>query len=212
MPSLTTLVNGTVPVANDFNGNFQALNNAIGSLTSISAWAAGEIPYCSATNTLSRLSPGSVGQVLTMVGSFPAWSGVTVTDQLTGLALSNNGSDAVNDIDIAVGAAASEDATVANRLLMSLTSGITKQLDAAWAVGTNQGGRDTGAIADGTWHVFLIERTDTGVVDVLYSLSPTAPTLPTSYTKQRRIGSILREAGSIVAFTQDGDEFLRKAT
>jgi hypothetical protein len=209
MPSLTTLVDGTVPVAADFNTNFQALNNAIGSLTAISAWATGEMPYASSANTWSRLSPGSAGQVLTMGASVPAWAAATgVVDQLCGLAMSN-GSDATNDIDISVGAAASDDATYANRILMTLTSGLTKQLDAAWAVGTNQGGRDTGSIADGTWHVFLIERVDTGVVDVLFSASATAPTLPTSYTKQRRIGSILREAGAIVAFTQDADEFLR---
>jgi len=68
---------------------------------------------------------------------------------------------------------------------------------------------DTGSIADTTYHVFLIKRVDTGVVDALFSTSATTPTLPTNYTKQRRIGSILREGGAIVAFSQNGDEFLR---
>lgn len=75
MPTLITLVDGTVPVAADFNGNYTALNNAIGSSTTISAWSTGEIPYASATNTLSRLSPGSVGKVLTMGASVPQWDG-----------------------------------------------------------------------------------------------------------------------------------------
>ena len=75
MPTLTTLVDGTVPVAADFNGNYQALNNVVGSLTSISAWATGEMPYASAANTWSRLSPGSNGQVLTMGASVPGWQG-----------------------------------------------------------------------------------------------------------------------------------------
>lgn len=128
---------------------------------------------------------------------------------LFGLTLSNNGSDATNDIDIAAGMAAQE-ASPWN--LMQLAAGITKQLDAAWAVGTNAGGRDTGSIANGTWHVWLIRRSDTGVVDVLFSTSASAPTMPTNYDQKRRIGSILRESGAIVAFSQVGDEFLRKAS
>jgi hypothetical protein len=213
MPAMVVLVDGTVPVAADFNGNYTALNNAIGSATAISAWAIGEIPYASATNTLARLTPGSAGQVLTMGVSIPAWaSAAGLTDQLTGLALSNNGADATNDIDIAVGAAASADAAIANRVFMSLTSALTKQLDVNWVVGTNQGGLDTGAIGNNTYHVHLIERVDTGVVDALFSLSATAPTMPTNYTKSRRIGSIMRESAAIVLFDQDGDRFQRKAS
>lgn len=125
-----------------------------------------------------------------------------------GLTLSN-GSDATNDIDIAAGMAA-QSATPWN--LMQLAAGITKQLDAAWAVGSAAGGRDTGSIANGTWHVWLIRRSDTGVVDVLFSTSATSPTMPANYDQKRRIGSILRESGAIVAFSQVGDEFLRKAS
>lgn len=124
---------------------------------------------------------------------------------LYGLTLSNNVADATNDIDVAVGVAI--DST--NAYVMTLGSAITKRLDAAWAVGNNGGGLDTGAIANNTYHVFLIKRVDTGVVDVLFSASPTSPTLPTNYTLFRRIGSILRETGAIVAFAQRGDIFLR---
>lgn len=210
MPAMVTLVDGTVPVAADFNNNFSALNAAIGTSTTISAWALGEIPYASAANALSRLAAGTAGQVLTMTGAgIPGWGNVALSDQLTGLELANNVGDATNDIDIAVGAAASDDAAIASRIFMSLTSALTKQLDAAWAVGTNAGMRDTGSIADGTWHIFVIERTDTGVVDILASTSATSPTMPASYTKKRRVGAILRESGVIVPFSQDGDEFIR---
>ena len=75
MPILVTLVDGTIPVAADFNGNYQALNNAIGSSTTISTWSIGEIPYASATNTLSKLTPGSQGKVLAMGASVPQWDG-----------------------------------------------------------------------------------------------------------------------------------------
>lgn len=122
---------------------------------------------------------------------------------LSGLTLSNNVSDATNDIDIAAGVA--NDST--NARTLQLTSGLIKKLDASWAVGTNQGMRDTGSISNATWHIFLIMRPDTGVVDVLASLSATAPTLPANYVYFRRIGSIVRTGGTIKAFTQYGDNF-----
>lgn len=122
-----------------------------------------------------------------------------------GLTLSNSSTDAANDIDIAAGEAAS---TEANPVLMVLPSGISKRLDAAWAVGTNQGGLDTGSVTSTTYHVWLIQRSDTGVVDVLFSASATSPTMPTNYDRKRRIGSILRKIGAIVQFRQVGDDFL----
>ncbi|WP_141502309.1 hypothetical protein [Rhizobium sp. J15] len=130
-----------------------------------------------------------------------------VPGQIYGLTLSNNVADATNDIDIAAGSAASDGATP---YLMTLGSALTKRLDAGWSVGTNQGGLDTGSVANGTYNVFEIQRSDTGVVDALFSLSATAPTMPANYDRKRILGSILRESGAIVAFTQVGDIFKRK--
>jgi len=99
---------------------------------------------------------------------------------------------------------------VGNRILMSLGTTYTKKLT-AWSVGSGLGCLDTGAVAAFTWYsVFLIERTDTAVVDVLCSLSATAPSMPTNYTKKRRIGSILTDwtnTGSLYFFSQDGNRF-----
>lgn len=122
---------------------------------------------------------------------------------LWGCVISNNVADATNDIDVTAGFAA--DST--NVVLMHLATALTKRLDATWAVGNNQGMRDTGSISDATWHIFIIMRPDSGVVDVLASLSATAPTMPTNYTYFRRIGSIVRTGGAIKAFTQYGDLF-----
>lgn len=116
-----------------------------------------------------------------------------------GLFFANNAIDPTNDIDIAPGAAAS-DATVPST--MTLSTGILKRLDAAWAVGSGNGGLDTGTIANTTYHVWLIQRSDTGVVDALFSTSATSPTMPSGYDRKRRIGAILREAGVIVPFAQ----------
>jgi len=115
---------------------------------------------------------------------------------IQGLTYSNNGSDATNDIDIAAGACV--DATGALDMVLSAT--LTKRLDAAWAVGTNQGGLDTGSIGNSDYYIWLIKRSDTGVVDALFSTSATAPTMPTNYDYKRLIGWFKRVGGTIVAF------------
>jgi len=121
---------------------------------------------------------------------------------LSGYTMSTAGSSAT--MTVAAGSAA--DST--NVVFINLNSSISKTTS-SWAVGTGNGGLDTGAIANNTWyHFHAIRRPDTGVVDVLVSLSPTAPTLPANYTQFRRIGSG-RTNGSAqwLKFVQDGDYF-----
>lgn len=128
---------------------------------------------------------------------------------LVGLTLSNDGTTPNTVLDVAAGACNSDDATITDRILMTLGTAFTGTTGGTWVVGSGQPKLDVGAIAAATWyHVFLIERTDTNVVDILFSLSPTAPTLPTSYTKQRRLGSFQTDgSANILAFVQDGDRF-----
>lgn len=116
---------------------------------------------------------------------------------ITGLTLSAAGSTAT--FGVAIGAAAG----------MVLSSAYTKTTS-AWALGTAAGSLDTGAIANSTWyHVYLIQRSDTGVVDILTSLSASAPTMPTNYDRKRRIGSMKTDGSAQwVKFSQRGDEFL----
>lgn len=134
-------------------------------------------------------------------------SGPQLQGTIVGLTMSNNASDANNDIDIAVGSAASD---ASPYYLMSLGSILTKRLDAAWAVGNNSGGLATGSKANSTWyHVFLIQRSDTGVVDVMFDTSVTGANAPANYDRKRRIGSVRTDgSGNILAFFQDGDLFL----
>lgn len=122
-----------------------------------------------------------------------------------GLTLSAAGSTAT--FGIALGTAT--DST--NAAAMALASAYTKTTS-AWAVGTGNGALDTGAIANNTWyHVYLISRPDTGVVDVIFSVNGPSlgPTMPTNYTLKRRIGS-MKTNGSAqwIKFTQNGDTFL----
>lgn len=121
-----------------------------------------------------------------------------------------NGTDATNDIDIAVGGC--RDTTAAFDLI--LLSATTKQLDATWVTGTNNGGRFDAAISDGTWFVFAV-RESGGTVGVGFSKSlvPTAaPNYPASATYQL-IGCILRESAAIVGFFNppNTNEFIRKS-
>ncbi|CAN7548450.1 hypothetical protein LJR220_004951 [Bradyrhizobium sp. LjRoot220] len=125
---------------------------------------------------------------------------------LAGLTLSTAGGS--SGFSVAAGVATSDDAATSMQLAASLSKST-----AAWAVGTATGSFDgTGAApsASSNWyHVHLIKRTDTGVVDVLTSLSATTPTLPANYLKFRRIGS-MKTNGSFqwIAFSQLGDTFL----
>ena len=111
----------------------------------------------------------------------------------------DNGTDAVNDLNINTGGAM--DATGA--YWMTLATALGKQSDVAWAVGGTTGapagGLDTGAVGNNDYYIWLIARSDTGVVDALYSLSSTAPTMPANYDFKRLIGWFKRVAGTVVA-------------
>jgi hypothetical protein len=121
---------------------------------------------------------------------------------LAGLTLSTAGSSST--FGVAVGQAV--DST--NAAPMTLASAYTKTTS-SWAVGSGNGALDTGSIANATWyHVYLIMRSDTGVVDVLVSTSASSPTMPTNYDYKRRIGAMLTNGSAQwVAFIQNGDEF-----
>jgi hypothetical protein len=163
---------------------------------------------CTVPNTLTNGTNADATQVMANFAAILTCLNNPVTQAaprsyLAGLTLSTAGSSA--NFGVTVGVATSDDATVS----MTLPTSYAKTTG-AWAVGSGNGSLDTGTIANNTWyHVFLIERTDTGVVDVLISLSATAPTLPTSYTKQRRIGSMKTDGSARwTSFVQVGDEFL----
>lgn len=140
--------------------------------------------------------------------STPTPAAAVLFNYLGGLTLSNDTVSPNTVLAIATGSAASDD----NSIMMTLAAAnYKKNCNAAWAVGNNNGALDSGsALAASTWyHVFLIERPDTFIVDVLISTSATAPALPANYTKKRRLGSILTNASSqIIAFIQYGDKFL----
>lgn len=183
--------------------------------------------YTIDTSTSALTVPGfAAGGPIAMAGNAitnPA--GEWLRGHIDGLKLSNNGSDATNDIDVGTGSAGSREATPR---LMTLTGTLTKRLDANWSAGTGNGMRWSGeAIANKTYHVFLGTKSDGSDGDVFAYPGTAGVDADTeafaatvlaawqgeaggaSYEGVRRIGSILRSAGAIVPFKQYGDYFYR---
>ena len=149
------------------------------------------------------LSATSNSQLRDAIGAKAATS--APRGHIAGLNLQAGSSDPSNDILINIGSCASTN----NLVSMTLNSPIEKRIDAAWTVGSGNGGLDIGSVStDAVYHVYLISRSDTGVVDAIFSLSASAPTLPTNYTDYRRIGSVIRVSGVFRPFYQLGDRFL----
>lgn len=111
-----------------------------------------------------------------------------------GLRISNH-TDASHDISISAGSIRD----FADTVTMTLASAMVKRIDASWAAGTGNGGLATPASLTGdTWyHVFIIED-GAGTIDAGYDTSTTAANLLTdsSYTKYRRIGSVLTDSSA----------------
>ena len=180
---------GVTTVAPSKNAVYDSLMAKTGANLAIGSDANGDM-YYRASSVLARLAKGTAAQALVMNGTATAPEWGTIASGyplgfLSGLALSN-AADTDHDILIAVGEC--RDSTDAADI--TLASALTKRADAAWAVGSTEGGMDTGSIpASATLHVWLIKRSDTGVVDALFSISATAPTMPASYDYKRLIGS-----------------------
>lgn len=130
---------------------------------------------------------------------------------LTGLTLSNNGSDATNDIDVAAGMCTGDAGTMA----LVLASTCVKQVDVEFAeyssIGTASGGRASADTTTGAkwFHVYLIGGS--GKNTQPFFATSLSPTLPSGFTAKRRIGSVYWNGSALKAFQQVGDLFIWKA-
>ena len=157
-----------------------------------------------ATSGSEAIKIGGVDAVTFDTNGIKTGLGSAFAGAIHGLTLSN-GTDADHDIDIAVGGA--RDA--ADIYTMNLSSGLTKQIDAGFAAGTNAGGLFSGTVAIDTWyHTFLIKKDSDGTIDAGFDTSVTAANIPAGYTAYRRIGSVLTDGSSnILGFHQDSNDF-----
>ena len=181
-----------VPAANSINGTHIAIGSD----------AIGDILYYNGTDYVI-LAAGTDGYHLRAKGAAaPVWEAPAERNHIAGLELSG----ATDTLSIAAG----EAMDTTNVATMPLAA-FTKNASAAWVVGTGNGSLDTGVYAASTlYYVWLIQRVDTGVVDVLTSVSGTIGTitLPTNYTLGRLIGAFVTDATpDILAFQQVGDYF-----
>lgn len=123
--------------------------------------------------------------------------------------VTSNGTDTDHDIDTAVG----ECVDSTNAVNITLSSSITKQIDANWVEGTDLGGFPSGLTltADTWYHYFVIAKAD-GTVDSGWDTSLSASNLladATDFTLFRRIASHLTDGSSnIIAYFQTANEFL----
>lgn len=150
-------------------------------------------------------NPPGIPDVTGLAAALAAITPGLAQGQIVGCGTSNTVGHTATQISVAVGTA--RDSTNAQDIV--LASPITKDLTAVWAAGSGNGGRDsaTAIPINSYYHVFLIWKSGP-TVDVLFSQSATAPTLPGTYTKFRRIGGILTDgSGNIAQFVQTGRRF-----
>ena len=109
--------------------------------------------------------------------------------------------------NFAVGQVITGNGLPANTVISSLGTG-------AGGTGTYNLSTTPGTIAAQTanglsfYYFYSIRRPDTGIIDVVFSLNSTTPTLPANYTQYRYIGAgITSGASQWMAFTQQDDEF-----
>jgi hypothetical protein len=186
----------------------------------------GTVPYWDNTGGTSlnagySTNPG-FGTITALVGldgssRLPAVNGSLLTNipsglirsYLAGMTLSNDGVTPNTILDISAGVAA--DST--NAVMINSPTAFKKTTGGAWTSGTGNNGMGLGlTIANSTWyHVFAI--INGGNPDFYFDTSAAGANVPVGTTAFRRIGSFRTDASAhILAFNQNGDEFLWSAT
>lgn len=108
------------------------------------------------------------------------------------ITIANNSSDPDHDIDFTAGNFQFDDGSG-----QAVATALTKQIDNSWSEGDNTGGLDTGSVAaDTTYYMFAIYNPTTSTADFLFSTSSSSPTMPSGYTKKKRIASLRTDGSS----------------
>lgn len=102
------------------------------------------------------------------------------------ITITNNTNDSEHDLNFTAFVMNFDDGTG-----QALVSALTKRIDANWVARTNQGGLDTGTVANNTpYYIFAIYNPTSGISDALLSASRTSPTMPSGYTKKTYVGAL----------------------
>ena len=199
MATLITLVDGTIPVAADFNSNFAALNTELRPATTggtgQSTYAPGDLLYASASNTLSRLAAGGTNATLTMAAGtsgaqvLPTWNGAVGAPPLSavyGLQAANNAVAPTSKYDMFAAAVRLWNPTTGGLRTVIATT-LTNDIAAA----TTVNGRDqVAAFTNSTWVYFYFVGTGFGVPTTLSSASPSVPAFLTGQNECALAGAV----------------------
>ena len=142
----------------------------------------------------TRLAIGSADQVLTVSSGLPSWEDAAggaaqlpteyIKDLLTSYV-------SATTVRIEPGCCRSDDDTTDLVLTANEDAVITS---------SGAGGLDTGSESSSTsYHIWLIYNPGTLDYAAMISLSSTSPTMPSGYTKKRRVGSFYNSPGGSVA-------------
>ena len=160
-PSSGTLTNATgLPLTTGVTGTLPATNGG----TAQSTYATGDTLYASALNTLSKLTIGSSGQVLTVAAGVPSWAALsssavtTFSAGTTGLTPSSATSGAITlagTLAVANGGTGVTSSTGTGSVVLSASPTFTGTLTAAIVNATTgyQIGGTTFATNDGTYSI-----------------------------------------------------------
>jgi hypothetical protein len=155
--------------------------------------------------TTGAATGGAGAPGICIVTEYGNWAqpAAVIRGQLHGMTLSTAGSSTTFTVQPGIAC----DSTFVD--MMTLTA-VMNKTTGGFAAGSGNGALDTGTIANSTWyHAYVIKNQATGAVDVLVSLSATAPTMPSGFNLFRRIGSMrVDTSGNWRLFHQLGDEFL----
>lgn len=162
---------------------------------------------------LSNFTLSSPWQILSIVSNGTNWliennvgnAGVNKF-AFEGFSIANNSGDTNHDIDFNTGDC--YDST--SQVVITLSSTLTKRIDATWAAGTNQGGLFSGTVAiSTTYHLFVIYNPTTNVTDCGFDTSLTAANRPAGYTYYRRVASLYTDSSAnLVQFVNYKDQYL----
>ncbi|OHB77369.1 MAG: hypothetical protein A2Z34_11540 [Planctomycetes bacterium RBG_16_59_8] len=121
---------------------------------------------------------------------------VGATESYVNLVIQNNSGAATNKVDITA-----DVLTVDGIRLESVN--VSADITAAGA-----GGRDAGSEAANMWYyVFVIANNDGTSWNGLLSTSSTSPTMPSGFTKKRRVGTVRNDGSSnFLQFVQEGSK------
>lgn len=145
-------------------------------------------------------TPGTVfinGTVVVTSANIQSYLGMLLPDYVSGMAVSY-----VNATTCSVAAGQA----LIGATAVSLASAMTKRLDGSWTAGSGNGGLDTGTVQpNATYHLRAIRNASTGVADLLWSASATAPTMPSGWNSIQRLQTVKTDgSGNIRPFVTFG--------